>query len=128
VYQRQLSPEVEHSLFQIAQEGLWNVVRHAGAARAWLDLRYRTGEIRLAISDDGCGDGGVVSHYLSGAARPRGRYGLRNIAERAGELGGEVRVQRRRDGGLRIGVRVPDADSVPVPGRVPPLAARLAPP
>jgi signal transduction histidine kinase len=129
-YQRQLSAEVEHSLFQIAQEGLWNVVRHAGAAQAWLDLRYRTGEIRLAISDDGCGDAGVVSQYLSGTARARGRYGLRNIAERTGELDGEVRVERRRGGGLRIGVRVPDADSVPVfgAGRVPPVAAGLAPP
>ena len=107
-YQRQLSPEVEHSLFQIAQEGLWNVVRHAGTAQAWLDLRYRTGEIRLAISDDGCGDAGVVSQYLSGAARVRDRYGLRNMAERAGELGGEVTAERRRGGGLRIRVRVPD--------------------
>jgi signal transduction histidine kinase len=130
--QRQLSPEVEHSLFQIAQEGLWNVVRHAGAAQAWLDLRYRTGEIRLSISDDGRGDPAVVSQYLSGAARARRRYGLRNMTERAGELGGEVTAERRRGGGLRIRVRVPDAGSVPVPGagRVPPAAgaARLAPP
>jgi signal transduction histidine kinase len=121
-YQCQLSPEVEHSLFQIAQEGLWNVVRHAGAAQAWLDLRYRTGEIRLSISDDGRGDPAAVSPYLSGAARARDRYGLRNMAERAGELGGEVTVERRRGGGLRIRVRVPDAGSVPVPG-----AARLDP-
>jgi signal transduction histidine kinase len=115
-YQRELSPEVEHSLFQIAQEGLWNVVRHAGAAQAWLDLRYRTGEIRLGISDDGRGDPAAVSQYLSGTVRTRDRYGLRNMAERAGELGGEVTVERRRGGGLRIRVRVPDADFVPVPG------------
>jgi signal transduction histidine kinase len=128
--QRQLSPEIEHSLVQIAQEGLWNVVRHAGAAQAWLDLRYRTGETRLSISDDGRGDPAVASHYLSGATRARGRYGLRNIAERAAELGGGVRVERRRGGGLRIQVRVPDADAVPVPGTgpVPQAAAGLAPP
>ncbi len=125
--QRQLSPETEHSLFQIAQEGLWNVVRHAGAAQAWLDLRYRTGEIRLAISDDGRGDPAAVRRYLSGAVRARGRYGLRNIAERAAELGGEVTVAHRRGGGLRIGVRVADTGAVPVPGAgpVPPAAARL---
>jgi signal transduction histidine kinase len=114
--QRQLSPEVEHSLFQIAQEGLWNVVRHAGAAQAWLDLRYPAGEIRLSISDDGRGDPAAVSQYLCGAARARDRYGLRNMAERAGELGGEVTAERRRGGGLRIRVRVPDTGSVPVRG------------
>lgn len=105
----QLPPEVEHSLFQIAQEGLWNVVRHAGAARAWLDLRYRPGQTRLSISDDGTGDPAVASRYLAAAARPHGRHGLRNMVERTAELGGEVRVQRRRGGGLRIGVQVPDA-------------------
>jgi signal transduction histidine kinase len=105
----QLPPEVEHSLFQIAQEGLWNVVRHAGAARAWLDLRYRPGQTRLSISDDGTGDPAAASRYLAAAARPRGRHGLRNMVERTAELGGEVRVQRRRGGGLRIGVQVPDA-------------------
>jgi nitrate/nitrite-specific signal transduction histidine kinase len=31
------------------------------------------------------------------------------MVERTAELGGEVRVQRRRGGGLRIGVQVPDA-------------------
>jgi len=117
--QRQLPPEVEHSLFQIAQEGLWNVVRHAGAARAWLDLRYRAGQTRLSISDDGTGDPAVASRYMAAVARPRGRHGLRNMAERTAELGGEVSVQRRRGGGLRIGVQVPDRQ-VPDAAAVPP--------
>jgi signal transduction histidine kinase len=115
--QRQLPPEVEHSLFQIAQEGLWNVVRHAGAAQAWLDLRYPAGEIRLSIADDGRGDPDTVSQYLCRAARARDRYGLRNMAERAGELGGEVTAERRRGGGLRIRVRVPDPGIVPLDPR-----------
>lgn len=112
-HQRPLSPEAEHSLFQLAHEGLWNVVRHAEAAQAWLDLRYRAGEVRLAISDDGRGDPAAVRRYLSGADRARGRYGLRNIAERAADLGGTVQVEPRRGGGLRIGVRVPDPRVVP---------------
>jgi signal transduction histidine kinase len=105
--QRQLAPEVEHALFQIAQEGLWNVVRHAGAAQAWLNLQYRTGQTRLSISDNGHGDPAAARRHLAGAA-PRGRFGLRIMAERAGELGGEVTVQRRRRGGLRIEARIPD--------------------
>jgi signal transduction histidine kinase len=121
-YQRQLSPEVEHSLFQIAQEGLWNAVRHAHATQAWLSLAYAEDQILLSVSDDGSGDPAVVGRYLTTATSSpvtsrRGRHGLRNIAERAAELGGEVSLRRRRGGGLRISVRVPEAAAAaPVPG------------
>jgi signal transduction histidine kinase len=115
--QRQLPSAVEHALFQIAQEGLWNAVRHAHATQAWLSLAYAEDQILLSVSDDGSGDPVVVGRYLTAAARGpvasgeraprRGRHGLRNIAERAAELGGEVTLRRRRGGGLRISVRVP---------------------
>jgi signal transduction histidine kinase len=106
--QRQLAPEVEHALFQIAQEGLWNVVRHADAAQAWLNLQYRPGQTRLAISDNGHGDPATARRHLAGAAAPRGRYGLRIMTERATELGGVVTAQRRRGGGLRMEACIPD--------------------
>src|ERR1700761_3918900 len=115
--QRQLPPAVEHALFQIAQEGLWNVVRHAHATQAWLSLAYAEDQILLSVSDDGSGDPAVVGRYLTTAAPGpvalgerapgRSRHGLRNIAEWAAELGGEVRLRRRRGGGLRVSVRVP---------------------
>jgi signal transduction histidine kinase len=120
--QRQLAPAVEHALFQIAQEGLWNVVRHADATQAWLSLTYTEDQITLSVSDDGSGDPAAVGGYLTAsgtaasatapapavpAAPRRSRHGLRNIAERAAELGGEVRLRRRRGGGLRVSVRVP---------------------
>ena len=113
--QRQLPPATEHALFQIAQEGLWNVVRHAGASQAWLGLAYSgagaDGQVRLSVSDDGHGDPAVAGRYLAGAAPSRGRHGMRNIAERAAELGGEATLRRRRGGGMRVTVRVP----VPAP-------------
>ena len=119
--QRQLPSAVEHALFQIAQEGLWNAVRHAHATQAWLSLAYAEDQITLSVSDDGCGDPVEVGRYLSAApgmgasdARisstgvpRRGGHGVRNIAERAAELGGEVTLRRRRGGGLRISVCVP---------------------
>jgi signal transduction histidine kinase len=113
--QRQLPPAVEHALFQIAQEGLWNVVRHADATQAWLSLTYAEDQVTLSVSDDGCGDPAAVCGYLTAAAAAvpapaaprRDRHGLRNIAERSAELGGQVRLRRRRGGGLRISVRVP---------------------
>jgi signal transduction histidine kinase len=138
--QRQLPSAVEHSLFQIAQEGLWNAVRHAHATQAWLSLAYTEDQILLSVSDDGSGDPAVVGRYLSavsastvsastvsaGPGSPRrGRvsprnHGLRNIAERTAELGGKVRVTRRRGGGLRVSVRIPvEAARSAVPGAGP---------
>ncbi len=106
-FQRQLPPVVEHSLFQIAQEGLWNVVQHASASQAWLRLEYADDQIRLSVSDDGSGDPVRTSRFLTTAAPRQGTHGLRNMAERTEELGGDIRVCRRRGGGLRITVRVP---------------------
>ena len=63
--QRQLPSAVEHSLFQIAQEGLWNAVRHAHATQAWLSLAYAEDQILLSVSDDGSGDPAVVGRYLT---------------------------------------------------------------
>jgi signal transduction histidine kinase len=124
--QRQLPPAVEHSLFLIAQEGLWNVVRHAEAAQAWLSLAYADGEIRLTVSDDGRGDPALAARFLAANAANAARrggdggHGLGNIAERSAELGGQARVGRRRGGGLRVSVRIPD------PGR--PAGTDLAAP
>ena len=122
--QRQLPSAVEHSLFQIAQEGLWNAVRHAHATQAWLSLVYAEDQILLSVSDDGSGDPAVVGCYLTTAQalgpqardRRRDRHGLRNIAERAAELGGEVTLRRRRGGGLRVSVRVPAQETDAGPG------------
>jgi signal transduction histidine kinase len=110
--QRQLPAAVEHSLFRISQEGLWNVVRHAEASRAWLSLGYGGDQVRLSVADDGAGDPAAVARYLTSDAPPRGGHGLRNMAERTAELGGVVRARRRRGGGLRIAVSIP----APAPG------------
>lgn len=105
--QRGLPLEVEHSLFQVSQEALWNVVRHARAGRAWLELRYQPTGTSLTISDDGGGDPAVVNRHLRAAGRSRSGHGLRNIGERAAELGGEAWAERRPGGGLRVRVRIP---------------------
>ena len=70
--QRQLPPAVGHALFQIAQEGLWNAVRHAHATQAWIGLAYAEDQIVLSVSDDGSGDPAVVGRYLAACpSRPR---------------------------------------------------------
>ncbi|HEX4009699.1 MAG TPA: GAF domain-containing sensor histidine kinase [Solirubrobacteraceae bacterium] len=104
---RPLSGAAQHALIQIAREALFNVVRHGGAERAWLMLRWEPAAVRLVIADDGHGDPGALQRQL-GAAGPAGRhFGLAGIAERVRELDGTVAFHRRRGGGVRLAVEVP---------------------
>src|SRR5690606_2816461 len=66
-----LSSEVELVLYRVAQEGLTNVARHSGAARASLTLTGGSDGITLSIVDDGHGGA-----YTEGA-------GIRGMRERA---------------------------------------------
>ena len=88
--QRQLPSAVEHALFQIAQEGLWNAVRHAHATQAWLSLAYAEDQILLSVADDGS--------RRSRRARPLPhRCCLKPRHLRSGDLGpGELAARQAR--------------------------------
>ncbi|WP_448622103.1 histidine kinase [Geodermatophilus sp. URMC 65] len=106
---RELPAEVEHSLFRIASECLFNTARHAQATRSTVRLAYRPGELRLSVADDGCGDPDVLRRALRASGRRDDGYhrGLGNIASRCREMGATVRITRARMGGVRVEVRMP---------------------
>ncbi|MFF7776853.1 GAF domain-containing protein [Streptomyces tanashiensis] len=82
-------------------EALTNVARHARARRAEVSVVVEGGVLAVAVSDDGVG------------IRPGGvRSGLRNLAERAERLGGELAVRTRPGptGGTLLEWRVPLPD------------------
>ncbi|WP_435859022.1 sensor histidine kinase [Streptomyces parvulus] len=88
---------VEH-LVAVLTESLTNVARHAHAGRADVVLETDGTWVRLTVSDDGVG------------IPPGGhRSGLRNMAERARGLGGEMRLESPEEGGTRLVWRVPVA-------------------
>lgn len=93
-----LSEEVEAQLLRIGQEALTNAVRHARASHIDLCLRFAPRITSLEVSDDGAG--------LAEEARAAG-FGLRNMAERARQLGGELIVQSAAGRGSRIIASVP---------------------
>jgi signal transduction histidine kinase len=100
--ERTLPPEVEEPLFRAAQEGLTNVRKHAGAARARLLLDWcDPGTVRLRVVDDGAG----VPVPRDGEA-PAG-FGLLGLRERAERVGGRVVVDSRPGGGTTLDVAVP---------------------
>ncbi|MEM7270665.1 MAG: cache domain-containing protein, partial [Pseudomonadota bacterium] len=97
---RFLPKEARTALYRVAQEALTNIERHSGAQRVELEMKVTPRHVVLRIADDGRG---------LPAEEERGPgIGLRNMAERVEQLGGEFRLTSRRSG-LEILVKVPRA-------------------
>jgi signal transduction histidine kinase len=97
-----LPPDAQGSLFRIAQEGLTNALKHAGAQHLDLQLDYRDeGFITLTISDDGQG---FTPEEASGVSA--GHFGLTGMRERARRLGGDLEVHSAPGAGTRLVVRL----------------------
>ncbi|KAF5990744.1 GAF domain-containing protein [Streptomyces sp. WAC00263] len=92
----QVPGEMADHVVAVLSEALTNVARHARAARAEVVLETDGREVRLTVCDNGVG------------IPPEGRRsGLRNMAERAQQLGGELEVTSPPDGGTTLVWRVP---------------------
>lgn len=90
------SAEAERAAYAVVQEGLTNVLRHAGATRAEVSIvSTPAAEMVVTVDDDGRG-----SDMLSGERRPgMGIVGMRSRVEALGgtlEAGPEVRGFRLR--------------------------------
>jgi signal transduction histidine kinase len=79
-----LSPRAQTELFGIGREALANVVKHAGASKAWVHVEARSGRVVVEIRDDGSG--------FDRAARHPGHFGLESMHSRAAELGGVLTI------------------------------------
>jgi signal transduction histidine kinase len=99
-------PLPEHvviALYRIAQEALQNVVKHAQATRAQVQLRCDASSAVLRVTDDGQGfDVGTRSGNETS-------YGLRSMAERAELVGGRFTVTSRPGLGTTVTATVPCA-------------------
>ena len=95
-----LPQDVALCLFRIAQEGLRNVARHAGASRADVCLRRLDGGLQLTVKDDGVG-------FDAGQRRTRMSLGHAGMAQRAGYLGGRVHIDSSPGRGTEITAWVP---------------------
>lgn len=106
---RTLSAAVNHAVFTIAQEAMFNTARHANAQRAWIELGHSQDSVRLSVADDGDGDPATVQRLLAEGRPSRDHHrGLVNIRERVAELGGSVNARVRRGGGVRMVVDIPE--------------------
>ncbi|MBA8928419.1 signal transduction histidine kinase [Kutzneria viridogrisea] len=92
--------DTELVLYRVLQEGLTNVLRHAGASRAEAVLHFTEDRVSLAVSDDGGGTGPGDCE--------RG-FGLSSLAERAESLGGGLVAHNADRGGFLLRVELPVA-------------------
>lgn len=94
-----LSKAEEDHLFRIAQEALSNTLRHAKATEVELLLIARDQLAILRIQDNGLG--------FSNDGDKTSSYGLRNIAERAVEIGCTYKIVSVPNEGTIVEVKVP---------------------
>ncbi|MBD9730924.1 GAF domain-containing sensor histidine kinase [Streptomyces sp. H28] len=94
-----VSKETADHVVAVLSESLTNVARHARAERVQVSLETDGREVRLTVTDDGVG--------LPEGGR---RSGLRNIAERAEQLGGTLDIDSSAGGGTTLRWCVPVTD------------------
>ncbi|MFC6936958.1 sensor histidine kinase [Actinomadura yumaensis] len=94
-----LPAPVDLAGYRIVQEALTNVVRHAGAVTATVDIRRTADAVIVQIDDDGAGP-------ADPGALERGN-GLRGMRERAAAVGGEMTAGAGPSGGFRVWARLP---------------------
>jgi PAS domain S-box-containing protein len=95
------APEVEASIYRIAQEALNNVLKHAAAHSVNVLLELRGETLALVVEDDGVGF----------RATPKGEtmIGLSGMRERALAVGGTVEVEPTPGGGTTLLTSIPTA-------------------
>ena len=97
-----IPPTVAIAVFRVAQEALTNVVRHAKATRARVELVADEDALDLVVADDGHG-----FDVAAARARPAASVGLFGMAERVALVGGTLEIRSTRAVGTRIEVRIP---------------------
>jgi signal transduction histidine kinase len=88
---------IGEAAFRIVQEALTNVLRHADASHARVNIRANADELEIDVTDDGHSDIVGVDAGL----------GLRGMFERATALGGRLDVGPREQGGWRVHAVLP---------------------
>jgi signal transduction histidine kinase len=90
-------------LFQIVQELLFNVVKHAETDQAFVTLRREGEKLTVTVRDEGKGFETAVSSRKD----PRTGLGLSSIRERLALFGGDLDVASAAGKGTRIRIDLP---------------------
>ena len=95
-----LSPSQQLALLRIAQEALYNALRHAPGARIQVTLEQAADEARLAVRDRGPG------FYPAALPRTRRTMGLATMRERAAAVRAALELDSAPGRGTEVRVRL----------------------
>jgi len=103
---RPLSAGLDLVSFRVVQEALTNAIKHAGPARARVQVTFSANCLELKIADTG-----------RGPQRPRSAgdgpgQGLLGMRERLSLYGGQLATGHRRGGGFQVLARIPLTEPV----------------
>jgi signal transduction histidine kinase len=99
-----LPREVAWTIYRIFQEGVQNVEKHARARVARLTIRRQSAWVRATLQDDGRGF--RLEHPPPGHEWEPTR-GLRNMKQRAEQVGGSFSLRSAPGKGTQVSVRIP---------------------
>jgi signal transduction histidine kinase len=99
-----LTPEQRRQAYLILKEAINNIAHHASCSAAWIVIAIHDRQLRLHISDDGCGFAPAMAHR---EGRTRGGRGLENMRARAARLGGDCLIQSAPGSGTSVEVTIP---------------------
>jgi signal transduction histidine kinase len=105
---RRLPSDLELAAYRIVQEALNNVIQHAQAGHAWVEVRFEAQQLVLSVRDDGRGFRApdLPDVVLRTMAR-QGHFGLMGIQERAFLYGGQLTLRSAPGEGTEVAVRLP---------------------
>jgi signal transduction histidine kinase len=89
---------VDLAAYRIVQEALTNVLKHARATNAAVEVRYRPNEVELEVVDDG--------QPMTVSTPGVGAHGLIGMRERAALYDGELHAGQRPGGGYAVTARL----------------------
>jgi signal transduction histidine kinase len=92
-----LSEDLALCVYRIVQEALTNVLKHAGPARASVNVRFAPDAIELEVRDDGRGAVATADHG----------HGLTGMRERIALYGGQLEAGTRNGRGFTVSARIP---------------------
>ncbi|WP_224279529.1 sensor histidine kinase [Nocardioides lacusdianchii] len=94
-----LPPRAATEVLRVAQEAIANVRKHSRARNLWVTLESDGSNLDLTVEDDGVGNAGPRDHH----------WGLQTMRERAANVGAQLAVTPRHDGGTVVSLRSPTA-------------------
>jgi hypothetical protein len=98
--ERHLPRQIHELLLKAIEITLDNVLSHARAHSAKVALSITDEAAVLCVTDDGIG-------LFDGTAEPPGFHQVKRLRFRAQEIGGELRVAERDEGGVEVHLRLP---------------------